>query len=332
MDSHSHSNPWVWRAALAACLLAVVLGGVADAQGTEPPWAAETGTTLGEIIAGHNAAVDDVDPTPATALVRDERVTLFVSDAAGRTAAYSFRTDATLHVTEFAAGTRDDATLHVFTDRATVDRIAAAPDRGAAFEAAVRAGDVRIEGVGPVNRALWGLVGLLLWALASPGRAALAGTVALVGVGTLAVAGTKFLGGGAVATGSGATGAASAGTGTTGTATTPSAAMTGASAEATSTGSLAAETGANTVTTGSSPLGIADRVLSFFERLLFIVAIAKKLGARLSRSLGGIGERLGRLVGRERLSDLDLSPDGEDADVPPVTRPRRRPAPRRRRR
>lgn len=326
MDSSGRVNRLV-----AVAFLVSVLGGGAVAQVGEPTWADGTGAALERVVAGYNAAVDGVDVGPAARLVRDQRVTLTVTDTDGSSAQFSFRTDADLHVVDFGAGPRDDATVRMFTDPETVGRIAAAPDRAAAFESAVTAGDVRIEGVGLLNRAAWALVSLGLWAVGSPGQAVAVGAVALLGAGALAVAGTKVLGSGAIAAGSAGTTASGTGAAAVGTTGSPGA-TTGSSTAGTAGESLT-RTGGNTVTVGNSldPVSLADRVLSVFERALFIVAIAKKLGARLRRGFGSAVERtLGRF-GFARLAD-DETPEVEQADVGDRPTIRRRGVPRRRRR
>jgi hypothetical protein len=347
------------RLVVVAFLASVALGGGAVAQVDEPAWAPETAAALERIVDGHNAAVDGVALGPAGNLVRDQRVTLTVTAADGSVARYSFRTDAAARVVDFRAGPHDDATVRMFTDPVTVERIADASDRTAAFEAAVRAGDVRIEGVGLLNRAAWALVGLMLWALASPLQAVAVGAVVLLGAGALVVAGTKVVGGGTVAAGSvGAAGTSGAGAGSVGPSGAGASGSTGATAGTSSTGTLASgtpsgaaaaepgagtatgsatdaltTTGGNTMTAGSSvnPVGVADRVLSVFERALFIVALVKKLGGRVRR---GLGSTVARLLGRfgfvrvveEEREELSTT---ERANGPRVSR---RPAPRRRRR
>jgi hypothetical protein len=173
-------------------------------------------------------------------------------------------------------------------------------------------------------------VSLGLWAVGSPGQAVAVGAVALLGAGALAVAGTKVLGG-AIAAGSAGTTASGTGAAAVGTTGSPGA-TTGSSTAGTAGESLT-RTGGNTVTVGNSldPVSLADRVLSVFERALFIVAIAKKLGARLRRGFGSAVERtLGRF-GFARLAD-DETPEVEQADVGDRPTIRRRGVPRRRRR
>lgn len=336
-----HSTRWVGRVALVLCLVCVAVGGGVTGQESSPPWATTTAGDLELIVADHNAVVADADLGPAETLLRNERVVLHVSDADGTATSFAFRTDTALRVVDFRAGTRDDATVRVFTDRTTVSRIADAPDRVAASRAAVRAGDIRIVGVGPVNGALWWLVGLVLWATASAARAAAVGAVALVGVGALAVAGAKLVGGGAV-TAAGSTGStsgvggATGASGSTSPATSGSTATGGGTADPTSAAPAtgASDAGGNVLRTGLSgtdPVGIADRVLSFFERLLFVVTIAKKLGGRLSRRVGTTVERLLRRLGFVR-ADGEESASAVTDDSPAQSRPRRRPVPRRRRR
>ena len=300
-------SSWMRRLLLVTCLVGLVLGGVAAGQGSQPAWATDTEEALSRIAAGHNAAVDTVDLGPAASLLADERVTLVVTDDDGSTALFAFRTDARLHVVDLGPGARGDETVRLFTDRATIERIADASDRSAAFESAVRAGDVRIEGIGIVNRTLWGLLGLALWALRSPLEAAALGAVSVVGLGAATVAAMKLLGGGTLA----ASGAA----GTTGTA---SSSATGSDLRA-------------TTKTGSDPVGIADRILSFFERLLFIVAIVKGVARRLQRRLGRVGDRIRRTIGVRQALEEEVSQSVPEQSSTEKRR-RRRSVPRRRRR
>ena len=83
-----------------------------------------------------------------------EIVNLFVDTEEG-TASFSFRTDAENRVVAFERGDRDDATLRMETDRATVDRITGAESPVAAFRQAVADDDIRVHGLGPVNAAKW---------------------------------------------------------------------------------------------------------------------------------------------------------------------------------
>ncbi len=241
----------------------MTLGGGVVAQAENPTWAPETAAALERIVGGHNAAVDGVDLGPAGGLVRDQRVTPTVMATDGSVARFSFRTAPRL---ASSTSGRVNATTPPFTCSPTPRPSSVSPtppDRTAAFEAAVRGGDVRIEGVGPLNRAAWALVGLALWALVSPLQAVAVEAVVLLGAGAPVVAGTNAVGGGAVAAGSaGATSTSGAGVGTKGVsgagvsgsagATTGSSA-TGPSADSATepaTGALAG-TGGNTMTSGS---------------------------------------------------------------------------------
>lgn len=329
-----------FRLVTAAFLVSVALGGGVAAQldTPQPVWAAATEAALERIVDDHNALVDDTSSNPVSGLASDQRVTIVVTAPDDSVAQFSFRTDATARIVEFRAGPRDDATLRMFTDPTTVDRVADAPDRAAAFEAALRAGDVRLEGVSPTNRVSVALLGLVLWALASPVQAAAVGAVAVVGAGVAAVAGAKAVGGAAAAGSAGTAGASTTGgrvggsNGLSGTTVGSSAAGTPGDPVADTPTDPLAQTGGRTVTAGSSvdPVGLADRVLSVFERVLFVVALAKKLGGRLRRRFGSRAARfLGRFgVGRAPDEQVE-SPALERAGGP---RARRRPAPRRRRR
>jgi hypothetical protein len=179
------SSDGLVRLVALAVLVVVVRGGGAVTQTGEPRWAEETAASLERLVDDHDAAVGTADLGSTARFVRDQRVSLTVTATDGSVAQFSFRTDATARVVDFRAGSPTDATVRMFTDPATVNRVADSPDRTAAFGAAVRAGDVHTEGVGLLNRAAWALVGLVLWALGSPIQAAAVGAAVLVGAGVL---------------------------------------------------------------------------------------------------------------------------------------------------
>jgi uncharacterized Zn-binding protein involved in type VI secretion len=141
----------------------VLIGG--GAAPAEPEWASSLYERLSSYTDDYNARVGSVDLGPVAGQLASESVNLFVDTEDG-TASFSFRTDATNRIETFERGDRDDATLRMETDRATVDRIADAESPVAAFRQAVADGDIRIHGLGPVNAVKWtilnGVKGFLL--------------------------------------------------------------------------------------------------------------------------------------------------------------------------
>jgi uncharacterized Zn-binding protein involved in type VI secretion len=130
----------------------VLIGG--GAAPSEPEWARSLYERLSTYTDDYNARVQSADLGPIEGQIAAETVNLFVDTEEG-TASFSFRTDAATRVKAFERGDRDDATLRMETDRATVDRIADAESPVAAFRQAVADGDIRIHGLGPVNAVKW---------------------------------------------------------------------------------------------------------------------------------------------------------------------------------
>lgn len=133
----------------------VLIGGGSTA--TEPPWVATLFDQLSSYVDAINEDLRGRSLGVAGRQLRGERVDLHVDTESGQ-AAFSFRTTADGTISEFARGTRDDATARMDTDGATVDRLAAADDPIAAFQRAYADGHVTITGIGPINTVEWWLV------------------------------------------------------------------------------------------------------------------------------------------------------------------------------
>lgn len=130
----------------------VLIGG-----GTGPAeleWTSSLYERLSSYTDDYNAHVQSADLGPAGDQLASEIINLFVDTEEG-TASFSFRTDATNRIETFERGDRDDATLRMETDRATVDRITDAESPVAAFRQAVADDDIRIHGLGAVNAVKW---------------------------------------------------------------------------------------------------------------------------------------------------------------------------------
>lgn len=133
----------------------VVIGG--GSTSAEPSWAASLYQRLSSYVDDHNGAIADADLGPVEGQLRDETVNLSVT-ADGGEAAFSFRTDGNNRITEFRRGYRDDATVRMETDRATVERITDAEAPVHEFRQAVRADDITVRGIGAVNELKWRLL------------------------------------------------------------------------------------------------------------------------------------------------------------------------------
>jgi len=90
-----------------------------------------------------------------------EQVTLRVEAENGSTAV-SFAVDDDGRLRDVRVGTRDDATLRMTTDRATMREITAAADPQAALLEAIDRGDVALRGLGALNRVRWFVYGFLM--------------------------------------------------------------------------------------------------------------------------------------------------------------------------
>lgn len=132
------------------------LGQPVDAGGT---FGGEFYARVGTFAADYNDRRPDLGP--AGAVARGNVVNLHVVAADGETAVVSFRLTEDNRITDLRAGTRSDASVRVEMDAATFDRIATAPDPGAAFKRALDDGDVTITRRGALGGPIGSLVDVI---------------------------------------------------------------------------------------------------------------------------------------------------------------------------
>lgn len=131
-----------------------------------PTWANEYYTEMRSTQTNYNARVDDLyrvrvwglDLRRAAAVLADERVNVYVTDASGRTAAYSFDFDDDVTIHDLRQGPRSDATVRVTVDRSTIERIDSEYTQTRAVREAYLDGEIQITGVGTGNWLRWWLI------------------------------------------------------------------------------------------------------------------------------------------------------------------------------
>jgi hypothetical protein len=152
------------RARLLPVLVAVlVVGSVATAgvaaQSDQPAWADDLYGDAEEMVGTYNEQVSASDLGVAAGQLKGERVNLVITDrSSGETATFSFRMNSELQITQLKQGARDDATLQMTTNRATVERINEANSPGAVFRNAIKSRDIKISGVSTINKVKWTVI------------------------------------------------------------------------------------------------------------------------------------------------------------------------------
>lgn len=139
-----------------------IVSGAALAQSDQPDWANELYEEMGPMVDRYNENVDADDAGVAGDQLKDENVNLVVSDANGTDASVSFHMNDQLQIEELSQGTRDDATMRMSTDRATMDTIIASDTPSSAFQSAITSGDISIDGIGAVNAVKWAIINVLV--------------------------------------------------------------------------------------------------------------------------------------------------------------------------
>ncbi len=127
---------------------------------TEPSWTASLYDRLTTYAERHNEDVAGADLGTAASQLRGEVVDLYVTADEGE-AEFSFRTTEAAEIRELERGTREDATLRMETDEATVDDLAGADDPVGAFQGAIVDGDVTITGIGTLKNVKWEVIDVL---------------------------------------------------------------------------------------------------------------------------------------------------------------------------
>jgi hypothetical protein len=170
---------------LPVLLVAVLLGaGGGSGQAEQPEWGDDLLAELDGWADEYNVAAGTGKVEfPGHWLVRDQRVNLYVEAADGSEAVYSFTTDERLRVAELEQGERDDATLHVRTTKATLERVASEADRAAAVRRALVSREIRVERVLRLPAGLTLVVGVPEVVVGVVGVVTAALALAKVGVG-----------------------------------------------------------------------------------------------------------------------------------------------------
>jgi hypothetical protein len=147
---------------LLSTLLVIAAGtGTTVAQSGQPEWAGDLYDDFDAMVPAYNDQVDPDDYGPLAGQLRNERVNMVVTDTDGSQATASFELDADLQIHDQRPETRSDATLKLSTDRDTMTQILNSETPSADFQAAVADGDIRIDGIGPVNAMKWFLINVI---------------------------------------------------------------------------------------------------------------------------------------------------------------------------
>jgi hypothetical protein len=150
------------RVVLSIMLVVAAVGVVATpvaAQSDQPDWAVEMFEDMQPMVETYNANVDPGDFGLLAGQLQGQNVNLVVDDPAnGSEASVSFTLDDGLRMQEVELGPRDDATIRMDTDKATMDRIIASDAPETEFRTAVIDDDITISGVGAFAAIKWAVV------------------------------------------------------------------------------------------------------------------------------------------------------------------------------
>jgi hypothetical protein len=153
------------RVVVSLMLVVAAAGAVATpavAQSDQPDWAVQMFEDMGPMVETYNANVDVSDFGFMAGQLQGEKVDLVVDDPAnGTEASVSFTLDDDLRMQELAMGTRDDATIQMSTDKATMDRIIASATPATEFKNAVLDEDITISGIGTVSQVKWAVINIV---------------------------------------------------------------------------------------------------------------------------------------------------------------------------
>ena len=155
------------RVALSFALViagAGAVAGPATAQSGQPAWADDLFDEMGPMVETYNANINASELGMAADQLRNQNVNLVVTDVANdTTATVSFRMDSQLKIQELEQGSRDDATLEMSTDKATMDSIIAADNPAVAFQNALTPpdSDITISGIGVINEIRWAIINVI---------------------------------------------------------------------------------------------------------------------------------------------------------------------------
>jgi len=153
------------RVVVGLVVVVAAMGAVATpaaAQSDQPDWAVELFEDMGPMVGTYNENVDASDFGFVAGQLQGENVNLVVDDPAnGTEASVSFTLDNDLRIQELELGTRDDATIQMSTDKATMDRIIASGNPSTEFKNAVLNDDITISGIGTVSQVKWAVINIV---------------------------------------------------------------------------------------------------------------------------------------------------------------------------
>jgi len=156
------TNATFMRILLSLAVVLATAGAVATpaaAQSDQPDWAVQMFEDMGPMVETYNENVDPDDFGFLAGQLQGEKVILVVDDPAnGTEATVSFGMNDDLQMQELALGTRDDATIRMETDKATMDRIIAANDPVSELRTAIENDEVTVLGIGWWPAAKWTVV------------------------------------------------------------------------------------------------------------------------------------------------------------------------------
>ncbi|MDR9430431.1 MAG: hypothetical protein RI568_06985 [Natronomonas sp.] len=156
---HIPDRTAVMRVVLSIMLVVAAVGAVATpaaAQSDQPDWAVEMFEDMQPMVETYNENVNRDDFGFMATQLQDQDVNLVVDDPAnGSEASVSFTLDDDLRMQEVELGPRDDATLRMDTDKATMDEIIASDSPEAEFRFAVVNDDITISGIGTFAMIKW---------------------------------------------------------------------------------------------------------------------------------------------------------------------------------
>lgn len=147
------------RVLLSLAVVLATVGAVATpaaAQSDQPDWAVDMFDRMGPMVEKYNENVNPDNFGFLDGQLQGEKVNLVVDDPANNTeASVSFKLDNDLKMQELSLGTREDATIRMNTDKATMDRIIESNNPSSEFENAMTNDEITISGIGTLAALKW---------------------------------------------------------------------------------------------------------------------------------------------------------------------------------
>ncbi|MFC7026375.1 hypothetical protein ACFQJ5_16710 [Halomicroarcula sp. GCM10025324] len=127
---------------------------------SQPAWGNEMYEQMNPMVEKYNENIRADDLGVAAGQLKGEKVNLVITDTDGSQATTSFRMDDQLNIRDLKQGERDDATLKMSTDRATMEQIISADNPAIAFQNAIASGDIEMDGLGATSAVKWAAINL----------------------------------------------------------------------------------------------------------------------------------------------------------------------------